>query len=165
MTAPRRSTIVLIVALCAVLAAVIAGTHALRARPADRSGPGRGGSGATTAIAMDTPLGATEVERDIAQLIADYLADEPAADARYRYKTVAVSGVVLGVDRNDPQLVTILVGKQPGSKESPCACQGGPGLDRAAGALSPGQPVTVRGKFAGMLMMRMVLLNCELVER
>lgn len=47
---------------------------------------------------MDTPLGATEVEREISQLIAEYLADEPAADARYRYKTVAVSGVVLGID-------------------------------------------------------------------
>lgn len=165
MTARRRSTIGLIVALCAALAAVIAGRHALRARPADRSGAGRSGSGATTPISMGTPLGATEVEREISQLIAEYLADEPAADARYRYKTVAVSGVVLGVDRSDPQFVTVVVGKQPGSKESHCACQGGPHLDRAAAALSPGQLVTVRGKFAGMLMMRMVLLNCELVDR
>lgn|SRR5512140_2683829 len=157
MAAPRRSTIVLIVALCAALAAVIAGTYAPRAKPAGRSGPGP--------IAMDTPLGATEVERDIAQLIAEYLTDEPAADRRYRSRTVAVSGVVLGVDRRDPQLVTVVVGKQPGSKESHCACQGGPRLDQAAGALSLGQRVTVRGKFAGMLMMRMVLLNCELVAR
>lgn len=77
----------------------------------------------------------------------------------------AVSGVVLGIDRSDPQLVTIVVGKQLGSKESHCACQGAPRLDRAAAALSSGQPVTVRGKFAGMVMTRIVLLNCELVER
>ncbi|HEX2687550.1 MAG TPA: hypothetical protein VHN14_13075 [Kofleriaceae bacterium] len=165
MPASRRFAIVLIVTVCALLAAVIAGTGALRTSPADRSGLLRRGSGATASIAMDTPLGATEVEREIAQLIAEYLADQPAADARYRGKTVAVSGVVLGVDRRDPPLVTVVVGKQPGSKESPCACQGGPRLDRAAAALSPGQPITVRGKFAGMVMLRMVLLNCEIVEQ
>lgn len=162
MTTRRRSSIV---AVCAAAAAAVVGMHALRGRPVGRSGPDHGGSGAEARISMDTPLGATEVERDVAQLIAEYLADEPAAEARYRGKTVAASGVVLGVDRGDPQVVTIVVGKQLGSKESPCACQGGPGLGRAAAALSPGRPVTVRGKFAGMVMMRMVLLNCELVER
>lgn len=56
-----------------------------------------------------------------------------------------------------------MVGKQLGSKESPCACQGRPALGQAAAQLEPGQRVTVRGKMIGLVQMRMVLLNCELV--
>ena len=122
-----------------------------------------GGNPPATTIGMDTPLGDTEVSVGIEELIHDYLADQPAADERYRFKTVAVAGVLLEIDRRDPQITTVVVGKQLGGKESPCACQGGRALEQAAAGLSPGQRITVRGKMIGLEQMRMVLLNCELV--
>jgi len=151
------------VALCGGFAATLAaGALAWPRPPAAPARVGRGTSPQVT-VGMDTPLGATEVEVEIDQLIRDYLADERAADERYRFKTVAVSGVLLEVDRRDPQVTALVVVKQLGSKESPCACQGGRALERAAAGLSPGQPITVRGKLAGQERMRVVLLGCEVV--
>jgi len=121
-------------------------------------------AGRPASIDMHTKLGATEVRVAAARLVAEYLADERAADARYRFKTVEVRGAFLGLDRSDPQVTVAVVGTQVGSRESPVVCQGGAALEQAVGQRAPGSPITVRGKFAGMVQMRMVLLNCELVR-
>lgn len=128
---------------------------------ADRTG-GRAGAPAATAT-MDTPLGATEVRMTVAALVEQTLTDPQALDAQYQLKTLEVTGVVLGVDLADPEMTKVVVGKQLGSKETPCVCQGKQALRSAARALTQGQPITVRGKLAGMVQMAVVLLNCELV--
>jgi len=152
------------VALCGGFAATLAaGALAWTRPPAAPAAAARGTAPRQATIGMDTPLGATEVTVAIDQLIRDYLADERAADERYRFRTVAVTGVLLEVDRRDPQVTALVVTRQIGSKESPCACQGGRALEQAAAGLSPGQPITVRGKLAGQERMRVVLLGCEVV--
>src|SRR5512140_1783333 len=137
--------------------AVALGVGAVTWRLLPREGPP-----ASSSIGMDTPLGATEVSVGVEEMIRDYLGDQRAADAKYLDKTVAVTGVLLEVDRREPQMVTLVISRQLGSKESPCACQGRPALEQAAAQLSPGQRVTVRGKMVGMQQMQMVLLNCEI---
>lgn len=112
---------------------------------------------------MDTPLGDTEVKVTMDTLVDQTLKDPQSVDAQYQLKTMEATGVVLGVELEDPTMAKVLVGKQLGSKETPCVCQGTQQLREAARGLTPGQPVTVRGKFAGMVQMALVLLNCELV--
>ncbi|MFT3765168.1 MAG: hypothetical protein QM820_06580 [Minicystis sp.] len=161
---PRRSLL-----RAGLLAALIVAGGALALRSARKEEPprpeirSRGAAPAAT-IGMDTPLGATDVKVDVAQLIRETFDDENAAVRRYQGKTVEVTGIALALDRSDPEIVTLLLGKQVGSKETPCACQGGPALERAAAAIPAGEALTVRGKFAGVLMMRIVLLNCEIVR-
>src|SRR5262249_34322889 len=110
-------------------------------------------------IGMHTELGATAAKVNIRHLGGDYLAGEGAAEEKYRFKTVEVTGVLMGLDRTDPEVTTVIVGKQLGSRESPCACQGGRALERAAARRAEGKPITVRGKFAGMVMSRMAMLS------
>ena len=153
MARSRRSTRVLLW-LCGVLAVVAAGGLPWRSSRQ---------RGEPASIDMHTKLGATVAKVTVAQLVGDYLADERAAEEKYRFKTVEVTGVLMGLDRSDPQITTVIVGKQLGSRESPCACQGGRELERAAAQRSEGQSITVRGKFAGMVMLRMALLSCEIV--
>jgi len=134
-----RRMIKVFVPLCGLLAAAAAGGAAWRPAAAD-------------------------VKVTVAQLVADYLADERAADEKYRFKTVEVTGVLMGLDRSDPEVPAAILVKQLGSKESPCACQGGADLEREVARLPPGGPITVRGKLAGLVMMKMVLLGCEVVR-
>jgi hypothetical protein len=137
--------------LCGLLA-VAAAAMAVQSKP----GP--------SGIGMETELGATDAKVSVAQLVSEYLADERAADQRYRLKTVEVSGVMLGLDRGDPQVAAVMVGKQLGGREFPCACQGGPALEAQAAPHREGERIRVRGKFAGLLMSRMALLHCEIVD-
>ena len=169
MTSPPRSSTRLWFVLGLVFAAALAAGAFLFVTKKDDSPPPRRDRGPATPtpaakIGMDTPLGETDVRIDIARLISEFLADENAANERYINKTIEVSGVMAAVDRSDPEIVTVVVAKQLGSKEVPCACQGKKALEQAAAGRAEGQPIVVRGKFVGQVMMKMVLLNCEIVR-
>lgn len=138
----------------------------------DRTGAAGATNGATNgatptakgaSVSMDTPLGDTDVRVTMDALVEKTLRDPQAVDAQYQLKTMEAVGVVLAVELGDPKMVKIVVGKQLGGRDTPCVCQGNEQLRAAASALTPGQPITVRGKFAGMVQMALVLLNCEVV--
>jgi hypothetical protein len=85
-----------------------------------------------------------------ARLQADYESNEPAADTKYKGKTLEVSGVVrtVGKDLYDARYVTLEAGQTEGLDDVRCMLAPGATAD----ALATGQKTTLVGRCDGKLL-------------
>lgn len=111
-------------------------------------------------------------ERDIADrgkeivfldyLISDYKANELAADAKYKGRTIRVSGVVSHVANDILNQPYVTIGRGEGLELREVQCFLNKSSVERAATLQKGQQVTVRGVVKG-LMMNVLLERCEIL--
>jgi len=97
------------------------------------------------------------------QLLAEYKANEIAADEKYKGKAIEVTGTIenIGKDILDNMYVALKSGEQYDFRSVQCFL--GENLRKEAASLSKGSRITVRGECAGM-MGTIQINDCEFVK-
>jgi len=95
------------------------------------------------------PLAGGTVKVDAAKLSADYADDEDNADAKYKGKTVEVSGVMTTVDSADKKAVIVRMQSQAGNMKS-VEIRLTPEASKGYATLKKGTSATFKGTCAGL---------------
>lgn len=97
---------------------------------------------------------------DAMQLVAEFEADEAAANQKYLDKVIEVNGIVKDILRSDNS-VTILLGDPDAMSSVSCAMspENSPDVEE----VKSGASLTIKGICSGMLL-DVALVNCEIVH-
>jgi hypothetical protein len=129
------------------------GAAAVNDKTAQTKGGDHGGSPAESAVSVQ----ATE-------LLADYKANEVRADGKWKGKMVKVTGFVSEIkkDFTDSSYVNVGTGAEIEIPIVQCSLKSG--QESAAGNLSKGQPVSVKGRVKGLILFSVDLEDCEILK-
>jgi tRNA_anti-like len=127
---------------------------------------GKGSKSSSTGDTSNSPSGdpaETATPVDARTLISDYKGNEVRGDSKWKGKLVSVTGVVGEIKKDimDDVYVTLGTGAELEFDNVHCALASG--QEGVAAQLSKGQRATFRGRVSGMIMMSVMVKDCELV--
>jgi hypothetical protein len=122
-------------------------------KPADTS------NNTTTTTTTSTDTSSASLKSSVRELITAYKADKAAADAKYKGKTLTITGKVAGVSATD--FSVFITGGDPNEQGANCIFTSA--YKSSISALEPLQDVTIQGK-VGDFATDLTVTDCSIIK-